>query len=430
MATSFSFTNVSFFVFYIFTNVCSAYSALMGFSTILIHRDSPASPFYDPSMNQTERLDGAIRRSLTRLSHFKRPTAHINATILPSTGENHPMLTPNVGTPPFKQLAIADTGSDITWTQCLPCDDCFKQDQPIFNSENSSTFKLLSCVRISSGYCSRTTETCKYHISYDYDESTTDGVLAIDTYTLGGTSIPNLLYGCSHESQGVYLPDTAGIVGLGGRSISLVDQLRKSIAGMFSYCLLSDHTTGASSKISFGSKAVVAGPGVVSTRLLVVETFYFLTLESISVDGEKSRRIFFKGASKSGQIDEKGNIVIDSGTTMTFLPRIVYQKLEDIMKSVIMADPVPHPKKYLSLCYIVNKDFTAPTITIHFAGGAELTYPWTTTFYMYGNVGCLGFLPTDDIYNIYGNLLQMDFLIGYDLENGVISFKPTDCSKE
>ncbi|KAL6493914.1 hypothetical protein OROGR_031823 [Orobanche gracilis] len=41
---------------------------------------------------------------------------------------------------------------------------------------------------------------------------------------------------------------------------------------------------------------------------------------------------------------------------------------------------------------------------------------------------CLAFAPASR-YAIYGNLAQMDFLVGYDLEKRTVSFKPSVCSE-
>ncbi|XP_047326830.1 aspartic proteinase CDR1-like [Impatiens glandulifera] len=442
-------TNISFYhatlALYILLQLSatSPADALRGFTTSFIHRDSPASPFYDPSLSQADRTTGAIRRSISRLSRFKsalnlpnndvKQTEDVNSKIVWASGDY--LMEFYVGTPPFKQLAIADTGSDITWTQCLPCENCFKQDQPIFNSENSSTFRPLTCGSSlcqalgDSNACKETNGTCQYQLGYG-DFSSSVGVLAMETYTIGGTSIPKLAYGCSHESQGTFQPDTAGIVGLGGGSFSLIGQLGKSIAGKFSYCLASYHKNRVSQKssnISFGSNAIVSGSGVVTTSLVSKspKTFYYLTLEALSVGGDNKTRFPFKGVNAV----EKGNIIIDSGTTLTILPSNMYQSLEDSMKRAIRADPVQDPQGLLNLCYKNVEGFTAPTITAHFAGGADLVLPDTSTFVLNGDLLCLAIVPNDGV-AIYGNLSQVDFLIGYDLENRTVSFKPTDCSKE
>lgn len=65
-------------------------------------------------------------------------TSHSPA--LNSSGKNL-----SIGTLPIDILVIVDTGSDLTWTQCEPCVDCFKQLAPIFNPKNSSSYKTIGC---------------------------------------------------------------------------------------------------------------------------------------------------------------------------------------------------------------------------------------------------------------------------------------------
>jgi hypothetical protein len=51
----------------------------------------------------------------------------------------------SLGTPAQKSTVIVDTGSDLMWTQCLPCDSCYPQNDPLFNPAASSTYKLATC---------------------------------------------------------------------------------------------------------------------------------------------------------------------------------------------------------------------------------------------------------------------------------------------
>jgi hypothetical protein len=38
-----------------------------------------------------------------------------------------------IGTPPVPFVALADTGSDLTWMQCQPCKLCFAQGTPVYD---------------------------------------------------------------------------------------------------------------------------------------------------------------------------------------------------------------------------------------------------------------------------------------------------------
>ena len=120
-----------------------------GFSVDLIHRDSPLSPFFDPSKTRTERLTDAFRRSVSRVGRFRPGNLKgIESSIVPSAGEY--LMNLSVGIPPVPIIAIADTGSDLTWTQCRPCNSCYKQVLPFFDPQKSSTYRHSSC---GTSYC-------------------------------------------------------------------------------------------------------------------------------------------------------------------------------------------------------------------------------------------------------------------------------------
>ncbi|CAA0818400.1 Eukaryotic aspartyl protease family protein [Striga hermonthica] len=55
-----------------------------------------------------------------------------------------------MGRPARDMYLIADTGSDVSWTQCRPCIDCYNQSDPIYDPLASTTYKDLPC---NSGEC-------------------------------------------------------------------------------------------------------------------------------------------------------------------------------------------------------------------------------------------------------------------------------------
>ncbi|KAK8698233.1 hypothetical protein V6N13_114359 [Hibiscus sabdariffa] len=177
------------------------------------------------------------------------------ADIIVNQGEY--LMNISLGTPGFDVVAIADTGSDLIWTQCNPCSHCFKQEAPFFDPTKSST-TASQCDSLQGSSCS-SANTCQYSVSYG-DESFSNGDLAADTLTL---AVPIMVIGCGHNNDGTFNEKTSGIIGLGGGKVSVISQLGASIAGKFSYCLLPISEMGISSKMNFGSNAVVSGPGVV-----------------------------------------------------------------------------------------------------------------------------------------------------------------------
>lgn len=225
---------------------------------------------------------------------------------------------------------------------------------------------------------------------------------------------------------------TSGIVGLGGGQLSIIKQLDKQIGGKFSYCLVPiSSETNVSSKINFGSNAEIRDPSAVTTPLIKKnpDTFYFLNLESVSV-GTKTL-VFRKKTSAIDQFDGEGNIIIDSGTTLTFLPREFYRELETTLREAIKARPIRAPQSSFGLCYNARDiDISSiPKTVLHFTG-ADVKLPPTNTFVEVSKgVVCLTIVPADDI-AILGNISQMNFLISYDLENEKLSFLPKDCTKQ
>ncbi|KAL0716441.1 hypothetical protein Bca4012_065763 [Brassica carinata] len=309
-------------------------------------------------------------------------------------------------------MAIADTGSDLLWTQCKPCDDCYTQDDPLFDPKASSTYKDISCssrqctALENQATCSTEDNTCSYTTSYG-DKSYTKGNVAADTLTLGSTDnrpmqLKNIIIGCGHNNAGTFSKKGSGIIGLGGEN-------------------------DTTSKINFGTNAVLSGNGSVSTPLITKSqaTFYYLTLESVSVG---SKNIKYPSVSDSYGSSGKGNIIIDSGTTLTMLATSFYSELEDAVASSIDAERITDPQNVLSLCYSATAKLNVPVITMHF-DGADVKLDSSNAFVQLSeDLVCFAFRGDDQL-AIYGNLSQMNFLVGYDTVSKTVSFKPADCAK-
>ncbi|MCO5598094.1 hypothetical protein L7F22_052185 [Adiantum nelumboides] len=174
---------------------------------------------------------------------------------LVNTGSYFARLTVGGGLDPHSRrdvYMIMDTGSDLSWIQCQPCDSCFHQlDTPIFDPAASSTHSNVTygsplCAAVPAAtWClpddplqlHRGSNLCAYQMTY-YDGSTTAGILITDTLTLGsGHTFPRIAFGCSTGSNGGFV-GAAGVLGLGTGAISLPSQLRKSgHSSIFSYCL-------------------------------------------------------------------------------------------------------------------------------------------------------------------------------------------------
>ncbi|CAN1794007.1 Aspartic proteinase CDR1 [Linum perenne] len=378
--------------------VFEAQSQYRGFSTDLIHRDSSSSPFYNSQETPAQRIHNAARRSIARVHRFSNIIHHIthelddpNALLTANNGEY--LVNISLGTPPFPIVAIADTGSDIIWTQCKPCANCYK----LFDPKSSTTYRTVSCssdacnsLQNEGSSCSSNGQVCQYQVSYG-DQSHTQGDVASETLTLDSTTgrpvaLPKTIIGCGHDNAGTFDSKGSGIVGLGGGS----------------------------------------GSNVVSTPLFSdpsQPTFYFLQLQAISVG---SKKIPFESSSIASS---GGNIIIDSGTTLTLVPTQFLSQLSDAVESQVTGGTkASDPQGFFSLCYVADSNIKVPPVTVHFQGADLAMTPDNIFIHVSDKIMCLAFYANDEL-SIYGNVAQQNFLIGYDLQKHTISFKPTDCSK-
>ncbi|XP_038718055.1 aspartic proteinase CDR1-like [Tripterygium wilfordii] len=389
------------------------------FSIDLIHRDSLLSPFYNRSIISSELLRRSVIRSLNRvnlLSSFDEKD--LVSTITSHDGDY--LMKIYIGSPLVKILASVDTASDLIWIQCTPCYHCYNQDEPIFDPKNSSSYKTLCydtkfCQALNKKKRGNSDE-CMYHASYE-EGSYSAGILSNETFNIDSTSdgvvsFPELAFGCGHQNYGDFNSRVQGVVGLGRGLLSLVSQLKTQIDHTFSYCLLPRKTTNAS-KLKFGLGAKIHGTRVVSTPIVDKDppNYYHLTLESISIgeDTTKTRQ-------------SPGNIIIDSGTTLTILHSSLYNDLEEIIRRVIGINPEADVSKKFSLCYGTRSiaHIKLPTMVFHFSG-ADLHLPTINTFIRFSDLVCMLIVP-DNKTSIFGNMAQVNFQVEYDLLERKVSF--------
>jgi len=202
-----------------------------------------------------------------------------------------------IGTPPVPFVALADTGSIVTWTQCKPCKHCFPQDTPVYDTADSSSFSPVPCAGTTCwpGWSTNCTacSPCRYRVAY-VDGSYSAGVLGTETITFGsnpgapGASVGGIVFGCGVDNGGASLNST-GTVGLGPGSLNLVAQVG---VGKVSYCLTDFFNTSLGSPVLFGSLAKLASPtaddaaAVQSTPVvqsLHYPWVYYASLEGISL---------------------------------------------------------------------------------------------------------------------------------------------------
>ncbi|KAK9276001.1 hypothetical protein L1049_005532 [Liquidambar formosana] len=330
-----------------------------------------------------------------------------------------------IGRPPKPVYMVLDTGSDVNWVQCAPCADCYQQSDPIFEPASSSSYSPLSCQTqqckaLDVSECRN--DTCLYEVSYG-DGSYTVGDFVTETITFSGSaSVDDIALGCGHNNEGLFVA-AAGLLGLGGGSLSLPSQIN---ASSLSYCLVNRDSDSAST-LEFDSPLP---PNAVTAPLLrnpQLDTFYYVGLTGLSVGGE-----LLPIPESSFAMDESGNggIIIDSGTAVTRLQTDAYNSLRDAFVKGTHDLPSTSGVALFDTCYDLSsrRSVEVPTVSFHFPDGKTLSLPAENYLIPVDSVGtfCFAFAPTSSL-SIIGNVQQQGTRVGFDLRNSVIGFSPNKC---
>lgn len=333
-----------------------------------------------------------------------------------------------VGSPPRNQYMVIDSGSDIVWVQCQPCSQCYRQSDPVFDPSSSASFAGVSCA---SSVCGRLENAgchagrCRYEVSYG-DGSYTKGTLALETLTFGRTIVRNVAIGCGHRNRGMFV-GAAGLLGLGGGSMSFIGQLGGQTGGAFGYCLVS-RGSGADGSMVFGRRAIPSGAvWVPLIRNPRAPSFYFVGLAGLGVGGARipvSQNVFQLSDS------EYGGVIMDTGTAVTRLPTAAYMALRDSFIAATANLPLASRVSLFDTCYNLN-DFAVvrvPTVSFYFTSGPVLTLPARNFLIPVDNMGtfCFAFAPTSGP-GIIGNIQQEGIQISVDAANGFLGFGPNTC---
>uniref|UniRef100_A0A7N0UYL1 Peptidase A1 domain-containing protein n=1 Tax=Kalanchoe fedtschenkoi TaxID=63787 RepID=A0A7N0UYL1_KALFE len=386
-----------------------------------LRRDSVLSP-----LSETDQL--AVRyppRDRARLSSLARSYDRPDVRAKVAFSDYALLMNISLGTPPSTVTGVVDTGSNLIWTQCANCKNCFKQSLPRFDPAISSTYRKVpydSTCPYPYNKDRTDPNKCSYKIQY-LDGSYSEGVISLDTITMNSrngelVALPDSYFGCGEDNGGVFGGTESGVIGLGLGPESLTSQLG---ATKFSYCVPVINKHGF---INFGENALVSGTGVVTIPMAVKWGHYYITLEGFTIDGE---RVNFTSYG-NGDVEKVYNMIIDSGAHLTYLPSDNYEIFENAVKKHISAEPLnPSAVSGYTLCYS-SLNFSPPTITANFDGG-DVRLKSYNTFVYKDRTQCLAFFPRHNSpEGIYGTTAQTNFLVGYDQTGRTVSFKRMACT--
>ncbi|KAG7029946.1 Aspartic proteinase-like protein 2 [Cucurbita argyrosperma subsp. argyrosperma] len=322
-----------------------------------------------------------------------------------------------LGTPAKDYYVQVDTGSDLLWVNCAGCTNCPRKSDlgielTLYNPSSSSTSNLVTCGQ---DFCTSTYDgpipgcrpelLCEYKVAYG-DGSSTTGYFVKDHVVLDRvtgnfqteSTNGSIVFGCGAQQSGQLGATSAaldGILGFGQANSSMISQLASSgkIKRIFAHCL--DNINGG------GIFAIgeVVQPKVRTTPLVQQHS---LRLSYFMVHCRAHYNVFMKAIEVGNEVlnlptdvfdtDLKKGTIIDSGTTLAYLPDVIYEPL--IAKIFARQTGLKlHTVEEQFTCfeYDGNVDDGFPTITFHFEDSLSLTvHPHEYLFDIASNRWCVG----------------------------------------
>ncbi|XP_057853793.1 aspartic proteinase nepenthesin-2-like [Cryptomeria japonica] len=387
--------------------------------------------------NLTERLREAVDRGKKRLNTIEASVkqqiaGQLDAETPIHVGSGEFLMSVAVGTPSVSFEAIVDTGSDLIWTQCLPCQNCYNQPTPIFDPSQSSSYSTVPCTDSVCDALGAFQSGCNPDCTFDYTYGSgeTSGDLAYESFSIGSGSdsmVPGLAFGCGHDNQGTGLSQGGGLVGLGRGALSLISQLGSKVDNKFSYCLLPiTDSISQTRPLIFGEGASLIGANTIPLiKNSNYPSFWYIPVTGITLNGNP---VNIPTGTFDLQSDGSGGMIIDSGTSYTYLIEPAYTSVKEAIQSAIDLTPTDGSSVDLDLCYQTSGQVTLPALIFNFEGGVDYVLPADNLFIRVSDdLLCLAMLGTSRKLSIFGNVQQQNFHILYDNAQNTLSFKPTKC---
>ncbi|KAG2260281.1 hypothetical protein Bca52824_079575 [Brassica carinata] len=345
-----------------------------------------------------------------------------------------------IGTPAKSYYVQVDTGSDIMWVNCIQCKQCPKRSNlgielTLYDIRESESAKLVSCdedfcYQISGVLSLGAKLTCRVLILRFMEM----GALLLYDSVAGDlktkTANGSVIFGCGARQSGDLDASNEealdGILGFGKANSSMISQLASSgrVKKIFAHCL--DGRNGG------GIFAIgrVVQPKVNMTPLVPNQPHYNVNMTAVQVGQE-----FLDIPADLFQPGDRKGAIIDSGTTLAYLPEIIY---EPLVKKITSQEPSLKvhivDKDYKCFQYSGRVDEGFPNVTFHFENSVYLrVYPHDYLF-PYEGMWCIGWqnsgMQSRDRRNmtLLGDLVLSNKLVLYDLENQLIGWTEYNCS--
>ncbi|XP_031107283.1 aspartic proteinase PCS1 [Ipomoea triloba] len=289
-----------------------------------------------------------------------------------------------VGSPPQAVTMVLDTGSELSWLRCKKTPNT----PSVFSPGFSRTYSPVPC---SSATCRTRTRDFPIPVSCDpkslchvilsyADASSVEGNLAGETFRVGNSGLPGVVFGCMDSGSSSNPGEDAKTTGLMGMNLGGLSFVSQMGFPAFSYCIPGRNTAGV---LLFGEANFPWLKPLSYTPLVKISTplpsfdraAYTVQLTGIKVSGtvlpipEPVLNPDHTGA---------GQTMVDSGTQFTFLLGPAYTPLKNEFTSQtrgilrLLNEPNFVFQGAMDLCFLVESTRASlpalPAVTLMFNG--------------------------------------------------------------
>mmetsp|Transcript_6990 Transcript_6990/g.10214 ORF Transcript_6990/g.10214 Transcript_6990/m.10214 type:complete len:478 (+) Transcript_6990:146-1579(+) len=267
-----------------------------------------------------------------------------------------------IGTPFQRQSVIVDTGSGVTAVPCKNCVSCGSEyhTDPYFDEDASETFLEISCEECSVGHCMSHARKCHLEVSYQEGSSWTAHEVTDITYLGGSHEFPlesppkdtfQLRFGCQSRVTGLFKTQLEdGIMGMDLSETSFWQQAyaqgvlrNKAFSLCFSRQKVVEIIASEAGVLTLGGN----DPRLHSTSMVYADLvphysgYFQVHVKKIYLRSGGGESV--ESTSNSASIEHvdvtekrlnKGGVIIDSGTTFTYLTEALAEPFNKIWKKL------------------------------------------------------------------------------------------------
>ncbi|GAB2236203.1 hypothetical protein Droror1_Dr00027942 [Drosera rotundifolia] len=347
----------------------------------------------------------------------------------------------DVGTPNVSFFVALDAGSDLLWIPC-DCIQCaplsassyasLDRDLNEYSPANSTTSKPLTCTHALcelGSSCYSSGQPCPYMVQYYSENTSSSGLLVEDVLHLATSSTnvsstpvqASIVIGCGMKQTGGYLQGVApdGVMGLGLGDLSVPSFLAKAgvVRNSFSLCFTED----GSGTMFFGDHG-----------LTTLQTTSFLPL-----NGKYSAYIVGVEACCIGKNSclEQTNFeaLLDSGSSFTFFPEAMYEKVVREFDKQVNATRVVYEGYPWKYCYNSSglENLHLPSVAFVFRSNSSFVIH-DAVFPAHSDKGvivgyCLAIQPIEGDIAVIGQNFITGYRLVFDRENMRFGWSHSDC---